>query len=235
MPLFYQPALGNGFCQLTEEESRHAVKVLRMVAGDELHLTDGRGSFYQARITEVHQKCCRFRIIQQEKTAPYPVYRHLAIAPTKNIDRLEWFVEKAVELGVDRITPILCHHSERRVIKPERLERKAISAMKQSLKARIPQIDELTALETLIKSSRAAYRYIACADRQNPDLLKDMVHHSGHHLVLTGPEGDFSEAEVSLALKQGFQKVSLGPSRLRTETAGIAAVHLLNLSVVSGQ
>lgn len=229
MQLFYQPALAEGFCQLTEEESRHAVKVLRMAAGDELQLTDGQGSFYQARITEAHQKHCRFEVTGQEKVPPYPVYRHLAIAPTKNIDRLEWCVEKAVELGVDRITPILCHHSERRVVKTERLERKAVSAMKQSLKAWMPQIDELMPLEALIKSNPAAHRYIAYVDQQNPDLLKDLVRDKGHHLVLIGPEGDFSEAEVSLALEQGFQKVGLGPSRLRTETAGIAAVHLLNL------
>ena len=229
MQLFYQPQIPEGILQLTEEESRHAVKVLRLVNGDELYLTDGKGTFYRARISDAHQKRCAFEILSQEKVAPHPTYRHIAIAPTKNIDRIEWFVEKAVEFGIDRISPLLCDHSERRVVKTERLVRKAVSAMKQSLKAWMPQIDELTAFQDFMASQDADTKLMAYVDHDNPDLLKDQIKATGHHLVLIGPEGDFSENEVTLALAQGFQKVSLGPSRLRTETAGIAAVHLLNL------
>lgn len=229
MQLFYQPAIPNGTMCLTEEESRHAIKVLRMAVGDELKLTDGKGSFYKARITEAHQKRCGFEILSEEKLAPYPIYRHVAIAPTKNIDRIEWFVEKAVEFGIDRITPLLCDHSERRVIKTERLERKAISAMKQSLKAWMPQIDKLTKFSDLVNDSEADIKLIAFVDQHNPELMQDQITTEGRHLILIGPEGDFSNEEVAKALDQGFMKVSLGPSRLRTETAGIAAIHLLNL------
>jgi len=229
MQLFYQPELTQGIHQLTEEESRHAVRVLRMTAGDQLRITDGQGSFYTAKITEAHQKHCRFEVTEQESLPPFPLYRHLAIAPTKNIDRLEWCVEKAVELGVDRISTVLCDHSERKVVKTERLMRKAVSAMKQSLKARLPQIDELVSFKNFISQTEAEHRFIAYVDHENPELLKDRIQSSGSHLVLIGPEGDFSEAETGMAIDQGFVKVSLGPSRLRTETAGIAAVHLLNL------
>ena len=116
MQLFYQPQIPEGMLQLTEEESRHAVKVLRLVNGDELHLTDGKGSFYRARISDAHPKRCAFEILNQDKVASHPTYRQIAIAPTKNIDRIEWFVEKAVEFGIDRISPLLCDHSERRVV-----------------------------------------------------------------------------------------------------------------------
>lgn len=229
MQLFYEPSLADGAFELNEEESRHAVKVLRLSSGSNIWLTDGQGSFYEAVITEANAKKCGLEIVSTEKVEDHPRYRHLSIAPTKNIDRLEWFVEKAVEFGVDRISPIICHHSERKVVKTERLERKAVSAMKQSLKAWCPRIDEAVSFESFIKEVESEHRFIAYVDQQNPVLLKDQIQSTGNHLILIGPEGDFSEDEVILAEQAGFQKVSLGPSRLRTETAGIAAVHLLNL------
>lgn len=229
MLLFYQPELSQGICHLNEEESRHAVKVLRLAAGKEIDLTDGQGKFYKARITEPNQKRCAFDIFQTTEVAAFAVYRHLAIAPTKNIDRLEWFVEKAVEFGVDRITPIVCDHSERRIVKTERLHKKAVSAMKQSLKAWFPQIDETMSYKSFLAQAKAAHKFIAYVDNDNTDYLSELKQTEGSHLVLIGPEGDFSETEVTMAVKSGFRKVSLGPSRLRTETAGIAAVHLLNL------
>lgn len=229
MLLFYQPELGNGVHHLNEEESRHAVKVLRLGTGREIDLTDGQGQFYKARITEAHQKRCAFDVLETNSIAPFPVHRHLAIAPTKNIDRLEWFVEKAVEFGIDRITPVICDHSERRIVKRERLYKKAVSAMKQSLKAWFPQIDEAMPYKAFLNQAEAHEKFIAYVDNDNTDYLSKLKKAKGSHLVLIGPEGDFSENEVKTALEKGFIKVSLGPSRLRTETAAIAAVHLLNL------
>lgn len=229
MLLFYQPEVLQNIYHLNEEESRHAVKVLRLAAGKEINLTDGQGKFYKARITEPNQKRCAFDIFETTEVPEFPVYRHLAIAPTKNIDRLEWFVEKAVEFGVDRITPIICDHSERRIVKTERLHKKAVSAMKQSLKAWFPQIDEAMPFKSFLAQVEAEHKFIAYVDNDNTDYLSKLKQTQGSHLVLIGPEGDFSETEVALAMESDFRKVSLGPSRLRTETAAIATVHLLNL------
>lgn len=231
MLLFYQPDIPHGIHHLNDEESRHAVKVLRMGVGREIDITDGQGCFYKAVITDAHQKRCTFEINETREAVSFPVYRHIAIAPTKNIDRIEWFVEKAVEFGVDRITPVICDHSERKVIKKDRLQRKALSAMKQSLKAWFPQIDEAVSYKEFLTQAEAEadHKFIAYVDHDNTDYLSDLKQNSGSHLVLIGPEGDFSENEVTMAQKSGFQKVSLGPSRLRTETAAIAAIHLLNL------
>ena len=229
MQLFYQPQITEGVLSLDTDESRHAIKVLRLKAGDALDLTDGQGHFYKAQITMADARKCGFQIVEKTSVPHNPVYRHIAIAPTKNIDRLEWFVEKAVEFGIDRISLVLCHHSERKVVKNDRLERKAISAMKQSLKAWLPQIDTLQPIEQFLKSAEADQKFMAYVDKDNPNHLKELKADTGHQLVLIGPEGDFSAAEVEMALELGYQKVSLGKSRLRTETAGIAAVHLLNL------
>jgi 16S rRNA (uracil1498-N3)-methyltransferase len=228
MQLFYQPEISNGHHFLTQEESRHAVKVLRRLPGDQLNITDGLGSFYKATIVEANQKKCSFDIIEETKIKPSPVYRHIAIAPTKNIDRFEWFVEKATEFGIDRITPILCHNSERRIIKVDRIRKKALSAMKQSIKAFNPVIDELLNFQDCLKIG-SDFKFIAHVDKLNPVQLKDEIQESGRHLILIGPEGDFSDNEIELAMNADFSKVSLGESRLRTETAGIAAAHLLNL------
>jgi len=228
MQLFYQPEILNGNLYLTPEESRHAVKVLRHQSGDQLNLTDGLGTFYKVEIVEANQKKCSFAIVEEKKSKPFPIYRHIAIAPTKNIDRFEWFIEKATEFGVDRITPILCQNSERRIIKLERIRKKAISAMKQSMKAYVPIIDELCPFKDCI-SMASDHKFIAHVDFSNPIQLKDRLQKTGSHLILIGPEGDFADKEVKMALDVGFSKVGLGESRLRTETAGIAAVHLLNI------
>lgn len=229
MQLFYQPAIPEGVFHLSEEESRHAIKVLRLTDGATIDLCDGKGKFYKAIITQAHHKKCQFEISATTAIPAAATYRHIAIAPTKNIDRTEWFVEKAVEFGIDRISPIICDHSERRVVKTERLIKKAVSAMKQSLKAWCPQVDEAMTFKAFLKETAAEHRFIAYVDSSNTAYLKDLLQPSGSHIVMIGPEGDFSENEVNMALEAGFQKVSLGPSRLRTETAGIAAIHLLNL------
>jgi 16S rRNA (uracil1498-N3)-methyltransferase len=229
MQLFYQPNIREGFHYLDDEESRHAVKVLRLTEGSEIQLTDGKGSFYQAKITKANPKKCEFEIMIQSKQQSHPTFRHLAIAPTKNLDRIEWFLEKAVELGIDRITFLNCEHSERKVLKLDRLEKKAVSAMKQSGQAFLPQLDEMITLKSFLKESKADNKFIAYVDFGNEVHLKDLVQSEKSNLILIGPEGDFNPKEVELALEAGFIKVSLGLNRLRTETAGIAAVHLMNL------
>lgn len=229
MHLFYQPDIPAGTLHLDDEESRHAVKVMRLKSGDSIQLTDGKGSFYTANITEAHHKKCAFEIINKEDVKPYSTFRHLAIAPTKNLDRTEWFVEKAVELGVDRISFLLGDHSERKVLKLDRIVKKAIGAMKQSGQAFMPQLDELTSIKNFINEATADHKFIAYVDFENEALLKDKLVNSASNLVMIGPEGDFSEREVEMAVAAGFAKVSLGANRLRTETAGMAAVHLMNL------
>lgn len=227
MQLFYQPELVNGIHHLDADESRHAVKVLRLKVGQEINLIDGNGTFYKANITSENHRKCEFEITQKKEESKKAGYRHIAIAPTKNLDRTEWFVEKAVEIGVDRISFILTKNSERKILKTERLVKKAISAMKQSIKASLPIIDEMKSLKEFLKTNDSENKFIAYVDFDNPTELKSVVAES--NLVLIGPEGDFTPDEVELAMKSGFEKVSLGQSRLRTETAGIAAVHILNL------
>lgn len=227
MQLFYQPEIVNGIHHLDVDESRHAIKVLRLKVGQEIHLIDGLGTFYTANITTDNHRKCAFEITEKKAESKRTGYRHIAIAPTKNLDRTEWFIEKAVEIGVDRISFILTKNSERKVLKSERLVKKAISAMKQSIKARLPVIDEMVSLKEFLSTTEGKNKFIAYVDFDNPTELKSLV--AENSLVLIGPEGDFTSDEVELALDKGFQKVSLGQSRLRTETAGIAAVHIMNL------
>mgnify|MGYP001241821528 CR=1 FL=1 len=229
MNLFYQPQITEGVLHLDEEESRHCVRVLRQRVGDTIRITDGMGSFYDAVITDTGKRNCSFEI---RETIPEPArdfHIHIAVSPTKNADRIEWFVEKAVEFGIDRITLVECDHTERTFIKAERLQKVAVAAMKQSLKARLPQIDPLTPFNKLITEDGAAGRYIAWVDPSNPRHLKDAVRKGSSAIVLIGPEGDFSHQEQEQALAAGFEQVSLGVSRLRTETAALAACHILNL------
>lgn len=230
MHLFYAPELKNNTHQLSEEESRHCIKVLRLKKGDHIHLTDGRGGLYRAGIVEEDARRCRVEIVDhQAGYGKRPFYLHLAIAPTKNIKRFEWFLEKATEIGVDEITPILCFHSERKYIKTQRMNRVVIAAMKQSLKAYLPLLNEMTPFAGVIKKSTPRNRYIAYLDEQQSQPLSKIYPAGGNALILIGPEGDFSEEEVEQAEEQGFQSVKLGESRLRTETAGITACHSINL------
>jgi 16S rRNA (uracil1498-N3)-methyltransferase len=227
--LFYQPHIAQGILSLDPEESRHCIKVLRKTTGDIIRITDGKGSFYDATITTANSSQCAFRV-DQTITTPLPLWHiHIAIAPTKNADRIEWFVEKSVELGVHAITLIECENSERTYQKTERLTKVAVSAMKQSLKAWLPEIHPLTKVDSLISSATAKQRFIAYVDQSNPSHLQTLATKNESYLVLIGPEGDFSNSELTSAMEHGFLKVSLGPSRLRTETAGMAACHILNL------
>ena len=230
MNLFYTPNITGNTYTLDEAESKHCIKVLRYTLGDQLTLVDGRGGWYETKIIDPHPKRCTVEVIsKKENFAKRSFYTHIAIAPTKNMDRLEWFVEKATEIGIDEITPILCEHSERKVVKTDRLEKVAIAAMKQSLKAYLPKINELTPLSEFLEQATTANRFIAyCEDIEKSHLLKT-AKPGEENLVLIGPEGDFSPEEVNLAFNYNFKAISLGESRLRTETAGVAACHIISL------
>jgi 16S rRNA (uracil1498-N3)-methyltransferase len=230
MHLFYTPDLNGNTYTLAEEESKHAVRVLRLQPGDVIQLIDGKGNFSNAKITDAHPKRCLVEIVDtQSEYGRRKSWLHIAVAPTKNIDRLEWFLEKATEIGIDEITPILCEHSERKVIKDERLEKVIVSAMKQSLKAYLPKLNPLTPLSELLDTDFNGKKFVAHCYEQDKRLLKNEVPGSLSNLVLIGPEGDFSEREVSEAMARGFIPVSLGESRLRTETAALVACHTCHL------
>lgn len=225
----------DGTCAtLLPDESKHCVRVLRMGIGDELLLTCGDGVMCRARITIPDDRACEVEIIQRMPGYDRRPFRlHVAVAPTKNSARLEWFVEKAVEIGIDRITPVICDHSERGTQKTDRLHKIALSAVKQSLKAAIPQIDEPVRLSQFLASGNellpaGAARLICYCDGDERHTLHELYAAGQDALVLIGPEGDFSPAEVEAALEAGFQPVTLGRSRLRTETAALYAATALN-------
>ncbi len=242
MYLFYTPDIETSLT-LSEEESQHCVRVLRYTRGDEILLTDGRGTTYTARITNPHPKHCEFEIVSQEKQQKaHNFHLHIAIAPTKNIERLEWMIEKCTEIGIDEITPLLCRFSERKQIREDRLEKIILSAAKQSLTPYLPKLNPLTTFDELMlnKGQRTkdegliTGKYIAHCYKEDKRELKDEIQRLAEHrtqnaelsiTILIGPEGDFSEEEIRLALDKGYIPVSLGNTRLRTETAGVVACH----------
>ena len=230
MQLFFAENIESDIYTLSEEESKHCIRVLRMTEGDEIFLTDGRGTLCRCRISEAHPKRCTATVAERIKDYErHPFYLHVAIAPTKNSARLEWFVEKAVEMGVDEITPIVCDHSERCILKRERLEKIAISAMKQSLKAYLPVINDPTPVCKVIGNAFSGQRFIAYCDGDRRTPLHDAYRAGNNALILIGPEGDFSNNEIQQALQSGFAPVTLGNYRLRTETAALAATAFFNL------
>ena len=230
MNLFYSPDITGDFHLLSEHESKHLSKVLRLKTGDTIRMVDGKGNLYEGVLQKVTHRECEVKLTQ--KISDYEkrgYYLHIAVAPTKNIDRIEWFIEKATEIGIDEITPILCEHSERKVIKTERIEKIMISAMKQSGKAFIPKFNDMISFKELISSSFEGEKFIAhCYDQEKTSLIKAIKGNS--NLILIGPEGDFSEKEVKEALEHDYKPVSLGTSRLRTETAALVACHTASLS-----
>lgn len=231
MQLFFSENIESNICTLSEEESRHCIKVLRMREGDELFLTDGQGTLCRCQIIDANPKSCVVEIVELNENYGHRPYRlHLAVAPTKNTARLEWLVEKAVEMGIDEITPIICDHSERCVLKKERLDKIAVSAVKQSLKAYLPEISEPTAVKELIDRPFDGQKFIAYCDGEHRTPLRDAYRPGSNALILIGPEGDFSSNEVSAAIAAGFIPVTLGNCRLRTETAALAATAFFNLS-----
>ena len=214
---------------LTAEESKHAIKVLRNKEGDILRFTDGKGNLFITEIAIADNKKTCVRIVTSEQRAKQHNYHlHIAIAPTKNMDRFEWFLEKATEIGIDEITPIICNRSERKVLKIKRCNRIMLSAMKQSLKFHLPKLNEAIALKDFLKQDFTGNKYIAHCRKTKKVALKD-AELKENTLILIGPEGDFSVSEIEIALKNQFKAVSLGTSRLRTETAGVVGVHTINL------
>ena len=231
MQLFYNPEI----LETTKEiifdkvESAHIVRVLRKKEGDILHITNGKGFLFDAKIVIANDKKCLASIIKTEqKPKPWNYYLHIAIAPTKNNDRIEWFLEKATEIGVDEITPIICSNSERRVVKNDRFEKIMQAAMKQSLKFTLPKLNEPIKFTEFINQEFEGKICIAHCEEQEKNLLKDIVKPNEKTTILIGPEGDFSSDEIKKALLKDFTPISLGESRLRTETAGLVAVNLVS-------
>lgn len=229
MHVFYTPDIETS-CEMPDEEAGHCLRVLRLGIGDEVMLTDGKGSFYKAVISAATNKRCQLKVIEvlpQEKG--WNGWLHVAMAPTKNMDRTEWFAEKATEIGFDELTFLNCRFSERKIIKTERIEKILVSAVKQSLKASKPLLNEMVDFNKFISQDFKGQKFICHCYEGEKKLLKEALVPGEDALILIGPEGDFSEEEVAKALSLGFQPVSLGKSRLRTETAALVATHTLNL------
>ncbi|GMN11422.1 16S rRNA (uracil(1498)-N(3))-methyltransferase [Croceitalea sp. MTPC9] len=231
MQLFYNASLDNSFKQFSfaTEESKHIIKVLRKKEGDILKITNGKGYLFEAEILEANSKKCKAQIVSSEKTLSRLHTLHLAVAPTKMNDRFEWFLEKATEIGINEITPILCDHSERKVIKPERLEKVLQSAMKQSLQTYLPKLNPLTTYKDFLENAVGDLKFIAhCEDEEKVELKRRLAADKDV-IILIGPEGDFSHDEIEFAHEKGFVPVSLGRNRLRTETAAIYACTVVSI------
>lgn len=219
---------------LPESDSQHCIRVLRMGFGDMIEVVDGKGSRMKCRIVDPHPKRALVEVVEREEIAqPWRGNITVAVAPTKHLDRMEWLVEKLTEVGVNRFVPLLCRHSERKELKTERLEKIAVSAMKQSLKATLPVIDEMTPLQKFVDEAPEGQKFVAYCDRNIPrKLLAKEINPNENVTILIGPEGDFSPEEIARVIDKGFQPVSLGDCRLRTETAALAAcqtVHAIQM------
>ena len=229
--IFYAPDI-DSFPELPEDESHHCTRILRLKKGDAITIIDGKGFFYSAVIVDMHFKHCLVSVTKrwmQKINRDYTI--HIAVAATKNMNRMEWLVEKATEIGIDTITCLHCNHSERNEIKLQRLYKTAISAIKQSQKALLPHINEMTDFYEFISTYQKGCKMIAHCAADRKQLIKEVYTPHNDALVLIGPEGDFSRNEINAALSAGFVPVSLGDSRLRTETAALTAcltIHLLN-------
>jgi 16S rRNA (uracil1498-N3)-methyltransferase len=230
MNLFYASDISGNSFTLNSEESKHIIRVFRMKTGDIVLLNDGKGYFYECKITDPNPKMCQLSVIKKWEGGDKRNFQlHIAIAPTKNIGRFEWFLEKSTEIGIDHITPIICEHSERMEVKHERLEKVMVAAIKQSLKSRLPVLDKLIKFSTLVKHEFKGQKFIAFVDADVMTELSKTYQPEGDVLILIGPEGDFSKAEIDLAKANGFAPVRLGKSRLRTETAGVVACNTINI------
>ncbi|MFI5161867.1 MAG: 16S rRNA (uracil(1498)-N(3))-methyltransferase [Sphingobacteriales bacterium] len=231
MQLFYTPNIeaASSIYYLNEEESKHCVRVLRLQNGDQVQLIDGQGNFYTAAIADAHPKRTQLKIISVEQDFnKRNHYLHIAVAPTKNIERLEWFLEKATEIGIDEISLIICQHSERKEAKVDRLNKIITSAIKQSIKAWHPVLNEPVAVNKLVSTPFDGQKFIAHCEPGDKFSLKKQIKPFGKYLVLIGPEGDFTPKEIDNALKNDFKAITLGKSRLRTETAALEACFEVN-------
>ncbi len=233
MQQFFSNDIDDLHCTLYDEEARHCTQVLRKRIGDTIAVVDGNGGYFEGVIEGIPKRSCIIKItkrIQQDN--PLPVFLHIAIAPTKNISRFEWFLEKATEIGIHEITPLICDHSERKRIRPDRLNKLLIAAMKQSRRTYLPKLNALASFAEFMKNDFPddMQKFIAhCVYEENIHLINN--YHKGKDVtILIGPEGDFSDEEVELALKSNFSSTGLGKFRLRTETAGLVACHTIQLS-----
>lgn len=232
MQLFFHPEVSENDQEVrfSREESKHIVKVLRKREGDNLQLTNGKGWIFETELTLADPNNCSARILKAEKEPAAPYHLHLAVAPTKMNDRYEWFLEKATEIGVHEITPVICEHSERKVVKINRFRRVIQSALKQSLHARLPKLNEPVSFAEFMEQGFSEAKFIAHCEEDKPrKLLSRGVKKGISATILIGPEGDFSSGEIELAMVKGWEPVSLGISRLRTETAGVVACHTVSL------
>ncbi|MCK9617832.1 MAG: 16S rRNA (uracil(1498)-N(3))-methyltransferase [Lentimicrobiaceae bacterium] len=233
MVLFYTPDINAENYILNEDDSNHCIKVLRLKIGEKVTLTNGKGCFFHSIISDAHSRHCQVKVENVEVVNNPRTYKlHIAIAPTKNIARFEWFLEKATEMGIDEITPLICEHSERHSVNFERLSRIVTSAVKQSLSAFHPRLGEAVSFREFIERKFDADRFIAYCSVENSVLLQHSYRRGSNAVILIGPEGDFSSKEVLASQKAGFLPVSLGNSRLRTETAALfacASIHCTNL------
>lgn len=230
MNVFYLPNAENGMISFPEEESKHCVKVLRMQEGDRFCVTNGRGSLFDGELVEAHPKRAVACLSNQRPGYDNRLFTlEIAVAPTKLNERTEWFLEKATEIGIDRVRLFTSFHSERRVANVERFKKVMVAAMKQSIKSRLPEIDDVTDFKKLVKQPFEGQKFIAWIDDDVTEQLCDIYVRGENALVLIGPEGDFSREEAQLAIDNGFIPVSLGDARLRTETAALVACHTINL------
>ena len=229
MQLFYNPniAENDSTFNFDKDESRHIVKVLRKKVGDLLHITNGKGWLFTAELTNADQKRCSANIISQNLQVKRNFHLHLAVAPTKMNDRYEWFLEKATEIGIEEITPIICDNSERKVVKLERFEKIIQSAMKQSLQCYLPKLNTPISFSAFLNQDYSSHKYIAHCEDTNKRSLKSQLRADENCIILIGPEGDFSLKEIEMALAKNYSPITLGETRLRTETAAIAACHSL--------
>ncbi|PRX55327.1 16S rRNA (uracil(1498)-N(3))-methyltransferase [Flagellimonas meridianipacifica] len=226
MQLFYNPTLDPSTTSFffSPEESKHISRVLRKKEGDVLHITDGRGILYEAELLNTDSRKCNAQIIKIQNTKTKPYYLHLVVAPTKMNDRFEWFLEKATEIGVDEITPILCARSERKSLKLERMQRVLQSAMKQSLQTFLPKLNPLSSFNDFLENQPLnSLSFIAHCEENEKKELKNVLAPGRDTTILIGPEGDFSPEEIDMAIKKGYHPVAMGNTRLRTETAAIVA------------
>jgi len=231
MHQFYTPDIISDECTLNEEESKHCIKVLRLKEGQKIQLMDGKGSIYLAEIKDGHYKKCTVKIIETKKNSTPNYTITIAIAPTKSIDRLEWFIEKSTEIGIHNIIPFISSNSERAIIKTERLHKMAISAMKQSMNPFLPKIEELKDFNKIIEESKDfdGEKFIAHCHSNSLSHIKNVYTKNKSAYILIGPEGDFSNEEIDFALTNGYKAISLGQNRLRTETAAIYACTCINI------
>jgi 16S rRNA (uracil1498-N3)-methyltransferase len=227
MEIFYAPDINGNTYTLDEKESRHLIRVLRMIKGQDVKLIDGKGNLFTGIISDPDQKKCTIEITGEIRDFEKRSYRlHIAISPIKNPERFEWFIEKSVEIGIDEITPLICKNTEKPGIKVERINNLIISAMKQSLKATKTILNEPVNFKEFISRHSDGVRIIAHCEKSLKRLgIADVYQENRDAIILIGPEGDFSKDEINFAIANDYQPVHLGPSRLRTETAGIAACH----------